>query len=86
MDLFGTLESSCDSSLPAGNWARLSGSDRSLHSKFEEGPRGDQLSVYYSGDDGSAALCLAGNGGFFPKAGAMFVSDSNGEVTSVTVD
>ena len=88
MDLVGTLESSCKSSLPPGNWTRLDGSDYSvemeLSNHFQNA--GDQLTISYISDEGSSALCAARNGGIFPKAGWFFVVDENGQVSEFTID
>ena len=88
MDLIGTLESSCESSLPTGNWTRLDGADDSVHVRFagHHHHGGDQLSISYSSKDGSAAQCWAGKGGFFPKAGWLLVADQNGEISELTID
>lgn len=88
MGLFGTLETSCESFLPAGDWTRLDGPDSSVHEKFagHHHHGGDQLSVSYTGADGAAAQCWARSGGFFPKAGWLLISDMTGEVSRLAVD
>jgi hypothetical protein len=88
MDLVGTLESSCKSALPPGDWTRLDGLDYSVEMKLVDHYQsaGDQLSISYISDEGLSALCAAHNGGFFPKAGWLFVLDENGQVSEFTID
>ena len=83
MDLVGTFDRSCESLLPDGEWSDIGYPDKELIDTFGVFVGGDQPAIAYLGSDGSMALCAAANGGFFPRAGAMFVSNPDGTVSQI---
>ena len=86
IDLIGTFERSCDSSLPEGNWSHIGNPDISLQEeRFDIVIGSDQPYKFYHGDEGSMAVCLAANGGFFPKVGALLISGSDRTIVQIDI-